>query len=415
MPGTATDPCLDNQPSMLSVDEAIASLLKQALPLTDTEQTPVFDASKRVLAEDLKSPVNVPGFDNSAMDGYALNTADVAHARAEGLEIAQRIPAGSIGAKLESRTCARIFTGAPVPEGANAVVIQEVCRVENNWLFIDQNMSAGENIRPRGNDIAVGEYILKAGTRLGPVHTGLIASVGLGHVSVYRKLKVAMFSSGDQIVEPGENLQPGQIYNSNRPLMNALLKKQGCEVIDLGTVPDRFDATQETLLAAADQADLVMSSGGVSVGEEDHIKAALESVGELNLWRIRMKPGKPLAFGQIGNVPFIGLPGNPVSVFVTFILFARPFILKQQGLNENPPLVFPVQAGFDYQSRKRSEYIRVHIAGDTMRGLTAECYPKQGSDVLSSAAWATGLVEVPEETTIKSGDVVRYLPFSEWL
>ncbi len=415
MSGTAIDSCFDNQPTMLSVDEAIASLLEQALPLTDAEKVTVFDASNRVLAEDLESPVNVPGFDNSAMDGYALNTADVALARTDGLVITQRIPAGTLGVKLESKTCARIFTGAPLPEGANTVAIQEVCRIENNRLFIDQDMSTGENIRPRGNDISAGACILKAGTLIGPAHTGLIASVGFADVPVYRKLKVAMFSSGDEIVEPGQPLQPGQIYNSNRPLMGALLQKTGCEVIDLGTVPDTFDATRKTLLMAAGQADLVMSSGGVSVGEEDHIKTALESVGELNLWRIRMKPGKPLAFGRIGDVPFIGLPGNPVSAFVTFILFARPFILKQQGRTENNPHSFPVRAGFDYQSKKRQEYIRVQLSGDAMQALVAECYPKQGSDVLSSAAWSTGLVEVPEQTAIKRGDTVRYLPFSEWL
>lgn len=415
MSNTATDPCFSEQTTLLSVDEAIAALLDQANPLTGREQVTVFEASGRVLAEDIKSSINVPGFDNSAMDGYALNASDAALARTEGLEITQRIPAGSMGTRLTSKTCARIFTGAPVPEDANAVVIQEICRVENNRLFFDQAVSVGENIRPRGNDISEGACILKAGTVIGAAHTGLIASVGLADVPVYRKLKVAMFSSGDEIVEPGQPLQPGQIYNSNRPLMSALLQKQGCEVIDLGTIPDTFDATQETLLTAAEQADLVMSSGGVSVGEEDHIKAALESVGELNLWRIRMKPGKPLAFGKIGDVPFIGLPGNPVSVFVTFILFARPFILKRQGRTENNPLAFPVFAGFDYQSKKRREYIRVHISGDAMQKQVAECYPKQGSDVLSSAAWATGLIEVPEQTTVNRGDTVRYLPFSEWL
>ena len=411
----AADACFVNQASMLSVDEAIDRLLVDASPLADKEQISVFDLNNRVLVDDLSSPINVPGFDNSAMDGYALRVEDVATAKKDGLLIAQRIAAGSVGTPLVAKTCARIFTGAPMPEGANAVAIQEVCREEDNRMFVHQEFSVGENIRPRGNDICAGACILKAGSMLGPAQAGLIASVGLVDVPVYRKLRVAMFSSGDEIVAPGQPLKPGQIYNSNRPVMGALLQKQGCEVIDLGTIPDTFDDTCACLLDAASKADLVLSSGGVSVGEEDHIKSALESVGELNLWRIRMKPGKPLAFGKVDGTPFIGLPGNPVSVFVTFLLFVRPFIWKVQGRGEDKPASFSVRAGFSCRANPRREYIRVCLKEDDSNSLVAKNYPKQGSDVLSSAAWATGLVEVPEDTAIEEGESLRYLPFSEWL
>ena len=415
MSKAAPDPCFDLQPAMLGVEEAITALLEQVQPTGAVQQLELQQAGGRVLAAALASPIDVPGFDNSAMDGYAVNSRDAALASSDGLEITGRIPAGCHGDPLQPGCTARIFTGAPLPEGADAVVIQEVCRVENNRMFFDQSISPGENIRPRGNDIAAGSHLLEPGTLLTPPRLGLVASVGMAGVTVYEKLRVAMFSSGDEIVEPGQPLQPGQIYNSNRPLMGALLQQQGCEVIDLGTVPDTFEETRKVLLSAAGQADLVMSSGGVSVGEEDHIKAALEAVGELHLWRIRMKPGKPLAFGKIGRTPFIGLPGNPVSVFVTFILFARPVVWRLQGRADLQAPVFPVTSGFDYQSRQRREYIRVRLTEDPERGPVATPYTKQGSDVLSSVAWADGLVEVPESTRVNHGDSIRYLPFSGWL
>ncbi len=407
------DNCFSSTADMLSVDDAIAALLQYAHAVTAIEQVPLQDANGRVLAAVIRSPIDVPGFDNSAMDGYALHTRDLEIAQTTGLAITQRIPAGSTGTAVEPGCCARIFTGAPVPEGTNAVAIQEVCRIENNRLFLDQGLHEQENIRPRGNDIAAGDTILERGTQLLAAQLGLAASVGVDAVDVHPTLKVAIFSTGDELVEPGTPLAAGQIYNSNRYQLRALLESQGCTVIDLGTVPDSFEATRQALLSGAKQADLVMTSGGVSVGEEDHVKAALESVGELTLWRIRMKPGKPLAFGHIGETPFIGLPGNPVSAFVTFLLFARPYLQAMQGRTGNEPLSYPVRADFNYRAKQRREYVRVRLRHEA-DGLTAESFARQGSDVMRSVAWADGLVEIPESTRIQPGDTVRFLPFAEW-
>jgi len=410
---TVSDPCFTNAADMLSVEQAIAALLKHVQPLKEIEHVMLAHAHNRVLASGITSPIDVPGFDNSAMDGYAVHTRDVGLATQDGLAITQRIPAGTMGDKVEPGCCARIFTGAPIPEGANAVVIQEVCRIENERLFFDQVMGEQENIRPRGNDIATGNTILEPGTVLRAAQLGLAASVGVDKVDVFRELRVAIFSTGDELIEPGQPLAPGQIYNSNRYQMRALLEAQGCTVVDLGTVPDSFDATQKALTEGAEQADLVMTSGGVSVGEEDYVKAALESVGELTMWRIRMKPGKPLAFGRIGEVPFIGLPGNPVSVFVTFLLFARPYIQAQQGQSTSEPCSYPVQADFSYCAKQRREYVRVRLRHDADK-LIAESFARQGSDVMRSVAWSDGLVEVTENSSVVPGDTVRFLPFSEW-
>jgi len=414
MSPAATDPCFDNESPMLDVGQAVAELLSHARPPDAGEYVELMDAAGRVLARDLTSPVDVPGFDNSAMDGYALRSSDSETARTDGLEITQRIPAGSFGEPLDAGCAARIFTGAPVPAGADTVVMQEHCRVEDDRLFIGHVPGPGANIRPRGNDITAGSTILQTGTLLKAAHLGLAASVGITGVEVYRRLKVAIFSTGDELVEPGNPLGPGQIYNSNRYQLNALLHAQGCTVIDLGTAVDTFAATRKTLLLGAEQADLVITTGGVSVGEEDHVKAALESVGELTLWRIRMKPGKPLAFGRIGTTPFIGLPGNPVSVFVTFLLFARPFLQHLQGRTATAPHTYPVRAGFSYTAKQRREYVRVRLHDDPAHGPVAETFPRQGSDVMSSLVWSDGLVEIAEGTSVQDGDSVRFLPFAEW-
>jgi molybdopterin molybdotransferase len=410
----AADPCFDRQPALLSVEDAVAALLSEARPLADLERIQLMQAGGRVLAEELRSPIDVPGFDNSAMDGYALHTSDIERAQSDGLVIAQRIPAGSTGTELQAGTAARIFTGAPLPAGADTVVMQEICRVEGDRVILEKPVTAGANIRPRGNDIRCGNTVLESGTVLQAAHLGLAASVGISEVSVYRHLKVAIFSTGDELVMPGQPLAAGQIYNSNRYQLSALLQAQGCEVIDLGSIADDFETTRRTLLDAAELADVVITTGGVSVGEEDYIKTALQAVGELTLWRIRMKPGKPLAFGRVGAVPFIGLPGNPVSTFVTFLLFARPFIQFTQGRTQTTPPSWPVQAGFDYQSKQRREYVRVRLNHDPAGLPVAETYPRQGSDVLSSVVWADGLVEIPEATRVSAGDTVRFLPFSEW-
>jgi molybdopterin molybdotransferase len=413
MSAATPDCCFPNAADMLSVEDAIASLLQHAKPITETDQVDLIDAANRVLATDITSTIDVPGFDNSAMDGYAFSSSDMERAQAEGLEITQRIPAGTTGTPLQPGSAARIFTGAPVPEGVDTVAMQEICRIENNRMVLEKPVAAGANIRPRGNDIGTGDTILESGSVLRAAQLGLAASVGVGSVDVYRTLKIAIFSTGDELVQPGTPLAAGQIYNSNRYQMHGLLQAQGCEVIDLGTVPDTFEATRQALLAGQEQADMVLTSGGVSVGEEDHVKAALESVGELSLWRIRMKPGKPLAFGKIGATPFIGLPGNPVSAFVTFLLFARPYLQLMQGRTTAEPLSYPVQAGFSYHAKHRREYVRVRLRQDA-ETLIAESFARQGSDVMRSVAWSDGLVEVAEDSNIEPGDTVRFLPFSEW-
>lgn len=414
MAAPGSDACFEAATPLLGVEEAVAALLDDAQVMDRTEQAALADAHGRILAAPLRSPLDVPGFDNSAMDGFALHTRDLAQARVIGLPVSQRIPAGRTGTPLTAGTCARIFTGAAIPEGANAVAIQEVCRMEGERLFLDQELRAQENIRPRGNDIAAGTVILEAGAVLRAAQLGLAASVGVAVLTVYCKLRVAIFSTGDELVEPGTALAPGQIYNSNRYQLRALLEAQGCDVIDLGTVADTLADTRAALENAAAAADLIITSGGVSVGEEDHVKAALEAIGTLNLWRIRMKPGKPLAYGRARNTPFIGLPGNPVSVFVTFLLFARPYLQRLQGRVAREPQDYPVRAGFSYRAKGRREYVRVQLHHEA-DGLTAQAFGRQGSDVLSSVAWADGLVEIAEHATVQPGDTVRYLPFAQWL
>jgi len=411
---SANNTCCDQQPGMLSVEQAIGQLLSRATSISETERVGLPSAAGRVLAKDLASPIDVPGFDNSAMDGYALHSSDIETARDAGLPVTQRITAGSVGERLQPGSAARIFTGAPLPEGANTVVMQELCRVAGGRLWIEAAVDAGSNIRPRGNDIAAGSTVLARGTLLQAAHLGLAASVGIGTVEVSRRLRVAVFSTGDELADPGKPLAPGQIYNSNRYQLNALLTAQGCVVTDLGSIADDFDTTRETLLQAASKADLVMTTGGVSVGEEDHVKAALESVGALHLWRIRMKPGKPLAFGHAGGTPFIGLPGNPVSVFVTFLLFARPYLQAMQGRTASGPWRYPVRAGFDHHAKQRREYLRVRLHTNQDGMPVAETFPRQGSDVLSSVAWADGLAEIREHSSVQAGETVSFLPFAEW-
>ncbi len=403
---------MDKKQNMLSADEALSFLLARVRPANKTEQIATIEALGRVLAERLTSAVNVPPLDNSAMDGYAVRIADITNASTR-LKVAQRIPAGTVGKPLEAGQAARIFTGAPVPAGCDAVVMQEYCGVEGDTVTIGKHPKTGENIRRSGEDIAAGAEILPAGIRLRPQEMGLAASVGIASLLVYRKLKVATFFTGDEIVMPGEPLKPGQIYNSNRFVLTGLLQALGCEVIDLGIVPDDFAATVKVLEAAASGADLIITSGGVSVGEEDHVKAAVEAVGKLDLWKIAIKPGKPLAFGEIGKVPFIGLPGNPVSAFVTFCLFVRPFILRSQGITTTAPQAFSLKADFDWlKPDKRREFLRARLHTAENGEVSVQLYSHQGSGVLTSTVWADGLVEVPEGKAIHRGEIVKFLPFS---
>ncbi|HHJ36686.1 MAG TPA: molybdopterin molybdenumtransferase MoeA [Gammaproteobacteria bacterium] len=396
-------------PGLITVEQAIEKILSQAVPVAQTEKVDILYALNRVLAEDLRSSIDVPGYDNSAMDGYAVRSADCKVA-GNVLPVTQRIPAGQVGIKLEAGTAARIFTGAPVPEGADAVVMQEMCEQINDDVTINAVIDKGSNVRCAGEDIALGSTVLDKGTRLRPQELGLLASVGLAEFKVNRKLKVATFFTGDEIVAPGKPLAPGQIYNSNRYTLRGLLQSMGCDIIDLGIVPDTLEATLDVLERAAAESDLVITSGGVSVGEEDYVRIALQQLGELNMWRIAMKPGKPVAFGRVGKTLFMGLPGNPVSVFVTFLLFARMLILKMQGTDDHRMPRVSVVADFDWPAVKRQEYLRVKITHKDDRVL-AQLYPHQGSGVLSSASWADGLVEAPLNSVISKGDRVDYLPF----
>ncbi len=399
--------------SPLSKQEALDLLLARAHPISETETVPTDQALGRVLAAPVISAIQVPAWDNSAMDGYALRCADVAAGPAR-LRVTQRIPAGSVGQPLPPGSAARIFTGSPIPPGADGVVIQERCERYGDWVQVPTGLALGANIRRAGEDIGSGTEIIAPGTRLRPQHLGLAASVGLEKLQVYRRLRVAMFASGDELVMPGTPLGPGQIYNSNRFILSGLLQGLGCEVVDLGTVPDTLSGTMDALARGADAADLILASGGVSVGEEDHVKPALEHLGTLELWSIAIRPGKPFAFGQVAGTPFLGSPGNPVSLFVTALLFARPFLLRMQGVTGDlEPLSLKVRAGFEWPSPdRRREFVRARLERGADREWELKVHPSRSAGVLSSAAWADGLAEIPEGHTIARGDPVDYLPFS---
>ena len=398
------------------LDEALAELLAQAAPLPGSDTVATFDADGRVLLHDAVSPLQVPPQDNSSMDGYAVRRADIAAAGVE-LPVSQRIAAGASGGPLVPGTAARIFTGAPVPEGADAIVMQEDCEaLEGERVRVNTVPAPGQWIRRSGEDITRGSTVLAAGTRLTPAELGLAASIGLAQLAVARRPRVALFSTGDELVMPGEvppdQMKPGAIYNSNRFFLRAMLLRLGCEVSDYGIVPDRRDATVAALRDAGGAHDLILTSGGVSVGEEDHIKPAVESLGRLDLWQIAMKPGKPFAYGRVGGAHFMGLPGNPVSSFLTFALLVRPFLLRLQGVRDVAPQALNATAHFDWpRADKRREFLRVRqgAAG----GL--ELFANQSSGVLTSAAWGDGVVDNPAGQTIARGDAVRYIPFAELL
>ncbi|WP_218871145.1 molybdopterin molybdotransferase MoeA [Chitinibacter bivalviorum] len=394
--------------AMLDFDAALAQLLAQAQAVTTTEAVPLAAALGRVLADDVCAAINVPGFDNSAMDGYALHVPDFSNPPEQYL-VVQRIAAGEVGTPLAAGEAARIFTGAPIPAGANAVAMQEVCSVDGEQLRVNLTLKDGANIRRVGDDIAAGAVILPRGVVLTPAMIGLAASVGVAALNVFAPLRVALLSTGDELVEPGLPLQAGQIYNSNRYVLINALKALGCVVSDLGIVPDDQEATIAALQYAAQSHDVLITSGGVSVGEEDHVKSAVEYLGKLNLWKIAIKPGKPFAFGKIGACDFIGLPGNPVSALVTFLMLVRPFILARQGASQTSPARLPLIADFDWKKAgDRREFLRARLNA-TGR---VELFAKQGSGVLTSMVWGDGLVDLPIGQTISRGDVVSYIPFN---
>ena len=405
-----------NQPArkpLMPVREALDVLLAAARAVDGVEDVDTLAANGRVLACDQVSGLNVPSADNTQMDGYAVRAADCASGSAT-LRVAQRIPAGTVGAALEAGTAARIFTGALIPEGADAVVMQEQCEAAGDHVTIKHVPQPGEWIRRAGEDIVAGTVILPAGTRLRSQELGLAASVGLARLPVRRRVRVAVFFTGDELAMPGEPLAPGAIYNSNRFTLRGLLENLGCEISDYGIVPDSLQATRATLRAAAAQHDLIITSGGVSVGEEDHIKPAVEAEGRLNMWQIAVKPGKPLAFGEVnrdgGSAFFLGLPGNPVSSFITFLLFVRPFLLRLQGVTGAvAPQAIPLRADFDWtKPDRRNEFLRARI--NDAGGL--DLFPNQGSGVLTSTVWADGLIDNPPGQAIAKGDIVRFIPFA---
>ena len=436
------------KPGLLSFDDALAALLANARTVDGVETLPTLEAAGRVLAQAQRSALDVPPLDNTQMDGYAVRTADFGIAGTSGavgavvtpgpagagtpatgvrLRVTQRIAAGQTGAPLTAGTAARIFTGAPIPDGCDAVVMQEQTRADGEFVDVLHRPAPGEWIRRAGEDIRAGQVILPAGARITPQAAGLAASVGLATLPVVRRVRVACFFTGDELVMPGAPLRPGAIYNSNRFVLNALLRALGCDVTDLGIVPDALDATRAALRAAAQGNDLIVTSGGMSVGEEDHVRPAVQAEGRLDMWQIAIKPGKPLAYGVIGRgaceatsasatpaasaaAHFIGLPGNPVSSFVTFLLFVRPFVRRLQGMSDVAPTVLPMRADFDWpRPDRRREFLRVRV--NDAGGL--DLFPNQGSGVLTSTVWADGLVDNPGGQTIARGDLVRFLPLAE--
>ncbi len=402
------------RPGLQPVSEALQTLLDAVQPVTDTESVTLTAARGRVLAEAVTSAVDVPPLDNSAVDGYAVASADLASGRECRLPMSQRIAAGQVGAPLQPGTAARIFTGAPLPPGADAVVMQEDTETDGNTVLIKVAVTSGMNVRSRGQDLSKGGVALPAGRRLRPQDMGLLASAGVGEVTVWRRLKVAIASTGDELVEPGQQAGPGQIYNSNRYTLLGMLASLGVEVIDLGIIEDTPEATERALLQAADEADCIITSGGVSVGEEDHVKDAVERLGRLELWKLAIKPGKPLAFGQVKDTPFIGLPGNPAAVFVTFSVLARPFLLKAQGASEWLTKGWPLKTGFDYHNRgARQEYLRCRLLVEEAGGWVIDKYPNQSSGVLASASWGDGFEVVPPGMQVRAGELLEFISYNE--
>ncbi|OYT95641.1 MAG: molybdopterin molybdenumtransferase MoeA [Pseudomonas sp. PGPPP3] len=397
------------------VDEVIEHLLSRAPRPPKVEQVALADALGRVLAEDLLAPSDVPAWDNSAMDGYALRARDLP---IEGgfLPLAGRIAAGDSGlTPLSPGQVVRIFTGAPLPPGADTVVAQEDCQVEGSGVWLPA-AKQGAHVRQRGEELTNGSLLLSAGQRLRPQEIGLLAGMGFARVAVYRPLRIGLLSSGDELREPGEALQPGQIYNANRFTLGAVLRSLGMQVHDYEVMADDLAASRDALSLAASEWDMLLTSGGVSVGEEDHLKQAIRELGELHLWRLAIQPGKPLAFGEVGGKPWLGLPGNPAAALITALIVARPFLLRAQGRVEVLPKALPLPAAFSWtQPRPRRQYLRARLQTDANGELQVHLHPRQGSAMLSSACWSDGLAVIEIGQTLQAGEAVSYLSFAELL
>lgn len=407
------NPC--NSPALLAYDDALLQLTSRISALGQSRSLPLKQALGAVLAQTIVSAINVPGCNLSAMDGYAISTSDLSSSGPTRLPVSQRIAAGSAATPLTPGSAARIFTGAPVPAGADAVIMQEQVSLQGESISFEIRPPAGSYIRPVGNDIRQGDMILQQGCRLRAQDIGLAASVGLQELQVYKPVVVGIFFTGDELVEPGEALASGKIYDSNRYTLYGMLHAMGCDIIDLGLVGDSLEATKLAMLDACGRADLVVTSGGVSVGEEDYVRIAIEQLGELRLWRLGIKPGKPLAYGQIRDTAFIGLPGNPVSVFATFCLFVCPVISILQGRGWKKPTAFAVKAAFDWpKPDSRREFLRARLENHGDDETRVCLYPNQDSAVLTSTVWADGFVEIAENQTVRAGERVNYLPFAQF-
>jgi len=389
------------------VDEVIAYLLEKVSPLAETNTVELDDALGRYLANDISSTIDVPPAANSAMDGYAVISAEIVEG---GLyEVSARIPAGSVGEKIRPGSIVRIFTGAQIPPGADAVVIQEDTEIVDGKVKVNAVPVLGENIRPQGQDISTGSVILKKGRRLQAQDLGLAASVGKSEVEIFRPLRVSILSTGDELIDPPGPTAEGQIYNSNRFALAGMLRDLGMEVVDLGIIADTPEATEIALREGAEQSDCIVSTGGVSVGEEDYVKEVVEKLGALDLWRIAIKPGKPLAFGDVLGTPFFGLPGNPVSTFITFAIVARPYLVAYQGGTQVQAHVYSGEVDFEHKAGARREYLRVQTYLDEGR-VKLRKFSTQGSGVMSSVSWANALAEVEVGESVAPGDMLKYFP-----
>ena len=411
-----SDDCFAHGGKLMTTAEALALLADKAVAITEPEAVPLGEALGRILAEDITAAHDVPPQNNSAVDGYAVYFDDLDPEAETRLPLGARIAAGHPSDTPVPRgTAARIFTGAQMPPGPDTVMMQEDCREEDGAVVVSPGIKRGANRRLRGEDITAGARVLEAGLRLRPQDLGQAAAAGCRELLVSARLRVALFSTGDELREPGQALDPGAIYDSNRFTLIGLLKGLGCQVRDLGILADDPAAVETALRQAAAEHDLLMTSGGVSVGEEDHVKQVVEALGHLHLWRLAIKPGRPIAFGQVGTVPFVGLPGNPVAVMVTFMNLVRPMILGLMGARAPAPQRFPVRSGFGHRKKKdRREWLRVRLEGDGEGGWIAQKFPREGAGILSSMVESDGLVELPEDVTeLAPGTLVDFLPFSE--
>jgi len=405
----------DDREPILDFHTARERLLAQAAPRVGRECLPLGEALGRVLAAPLFATTDIPPAPLSALDGYAIRTADLSTQGENRLPVSQRIAAGSHAESLAPGTAARIFTGAPLPGGADAIVAQESTRLDGDEVCFDYRPAPWEDVKGVGSDLARGEPLLEAGRRLRPQDLGLIASAGIGEADVYSPLTVAVLCTGDELIEPGRALPPGGTYNANRYLIPAQIRSLGMNVTAVTRVADTLEATIDALQTATDTADVVMTTGGVSVGEEDHVRAAIESMGALSIWRVNMKPGKPFTFGQIGQekTPVIGLPGNPVSAFLNFALFARPFLLACQGVADDCRFTARLPAGFESpRGKPRHEFLRARVEDGVTPSV--HLYPNQGSSALKSASWANGIVSIPPGTVVRKGDPVDFIPLSSF-